>query len=633
MPLSNTTTLTFIPNDFTSDSQAGADYVTAAFGSTTNVKWANKSRNINLGSTTYGYITLDVIVTGLNNVNLASITFPNSFLTPYATNLNGLFTPLLPGQFIKLNSGTNRIYAIVNYGDKLNPFFNINVGLAKKGGVPTSNVSVEIQFECTAPIYRYLAGMHVYSPYDSANTPTLTTYLYSITPSSSWTVGTNNVFSTPMFSQYAYPYYYNIGDSIFKIGTELERSYGINKYYEIVRYWLFGKTHIYDRQEGPKSWETTSGGLKFSEAFVFPTISKVNQITQVLAKSSISQPASYRYYMGYNGVDPQKAAQFFTTYDYTNQINRYISGFNHAYLKLAEGFVRGNPALGFSEGEESYQANQAAKFWISVFMSGVSLAFAIGNFVLAASSIGASVVRITSASTFNTTVIKEVVRVLADALSRGSFSSSVFVGGAPAAYAALSILGAALFVLAVVNIIILLTKDQRQNFKEPSNKLGYRYTDTPYINNGTRIYTNAGLTNYLSEHLCDGMYFYNQKDYNTAQEKQIAQTFNAIINQDPLTFGTAVSIAPDQPSLVTDLGKLLVLPYTSGKPDYTVSSVGVYKSAAVSTNVIPNKVGDLLNYPSVVGVSIPAGAVVSYTSQEDADNQAASLLNNLTLQS
>ena len=87
MPLSNTTTLTFVPNDFTSNSQSGADYITTAFGSTTNVKWANKNRNINLGNTTYGYITLDVIVTGLNNVNLASITFPNSTLTPYATNL------------------------------------------------------------------------------------------------------------------------------------------------------------------------------------------------------------------------------------------------------------------------------------------------------------------------------------------------------------------------------------------------------------------------------------------------------------------------------------------------------------------------------------------------------------------
>jgi hypothetical protein len=202
MPLSNTTTLIFTPNDFTSNSQAGADYA-AIFGSTTNVRWANKNRNINLGNTTYGYITLDVIVTGLNNVNLASITFPNSTLTPYATNLNGLFTPLLPGQFIKLNSGTNRIYAIVNYGDKLNPFFNMVVGLAKKGGVPTSNVSIEIQFDCTTPIYRYSAGMHVYSPYDAANTPTLTTYLYSITPSNLWTVGTKNVFSTPMFSQYA----------------------------------------------------------------------------------------------------------------------------------------------------------------------------------------------------------------------------------------------------------------------------------------------------------------------------------------------------------------------------------------------------------------------------------------------
>jgi hypothetical protein len=181
MPLNNTANINFSPNDYTSAAPAGGTFGLQTLGvaNISNVRWANKTRQIDLGNTDYGYVTVDLscTITG-GTLDTIGVSFYNpQYLITYNTELSGLFKPVLPGQYIKLTPGiTTRLYIIVNYEDKKYPFVPINIVIGKKGTPPT-NVNVTISYNCTdvGPLYQYLVGMHTYSAYDAINNPTLQT--------------------------------------------------------------------------------------------------------------------------------------------------------------------------------------------------------------------------------------------------------------------------------------------------------------------------------------------------------------------------------------------------------------------------------------------------------------------------
>ena len=60
--------------------------------------------------------------------------------------------------------------------------------------------------------------------------------------------------------------------------------------------------------------------------------------------------------------------------------------------------------------------------------------------------------------------------------------------------------------------------------------LKYRYANTPYLNNGTRLYTNTGLTTYKSEYYCDGIYFYDHLTGSIISNKEVSYTLKGLIN-------------------------------------------------------------------------------------------------------
>ncbi len=196
MPLNNSTNIVFLPSNFTSSGPIGGAEAAASLGlgNVSSVKWANKTRQINLGNNNYGYVTLDIsyTVTG-GSIDTVGVNISTSdYLISYSNTLSGFFKPSLPGQYIKLTAGvTTRLYVIVNSEDVTSSFVPITLTMGRKGTLPT-NVTVNLQYNCTdvGPLYKYLMGVHAYSAYDAINSPQLYTYLYSYTPIGSWTSNT-----------------------------------------------------------------------------------------------------------------------------------------------------------------------------------------------------------------------------------------------------------------------------------------------------------------------------------------------------------------------------------------------------------------------------------------------------------
>ena len=610
MPLTNSTNISFSPGNFTSGAPIGGQNALAALDITnsSNYKWANKTAQLNLGNTNYGYVTFDISYTVTGNADIVGVSFAGPDMPiSYSTTLSGLFQPLLSGDYIKLTAGvTKRIYAIVNATRK-SSLLPITLCVGRKGTLP-SNVTVNVQYNCTdvGPLYSYLTGLHVYSPYDAANTPSLYTYLYSYTPINSWTDNTE-LYANANFTQPAYPYYYSTGSYVYKVGDNLERSFGEKEYVEIIKKWALGKTRVYNRIEGPKSWKGTDVNGFTTENFVFPTMNNVGKLKQTILSSSLTQPSSYLYYLGAAST-AQAAADFFTRFDFNNRVVHTIPGFSHALQKLSKAFIGGyNRNLKFDYSEIAIPA------------------IALGIALIDKYIVGYSITNTGALTKFVSTLLRFEVWINSTATtSAGSGGFAGILG--PFAVSLITII----IVLIALYIIYLLLQPTKTTIQEPSITFKYRYANTPYLNNGTRLYTNTALSTYLSEYYCDGIYFYDQTA-GTIANKELSYSTNALLNLDPLQKGLAYSTktdAPDSGSVISNFSKLLALPYCSGKPD-TVSGTNT-NTLQTATFTPLNKCGDLLTYPLTVTVEIPAGTITTTGSQALANAEAKTLLNSLT---
>jgi len=344
MPLNNSATISFSSSNFTSSGPIGADIAaqTLGLGNINNYKWANKSRQIDLGNTNYGYITLDISYTVTGTADVVAVSLYNTdSIVSYSTTLSGLFTPPFAGSYIKLQPGqTTRLYAIVNSGINISQYVPISFIVGRRGTLP-SNVTITLGYNCTdvGSLYKYLVDMHAYSAYDAANNAKLKTYLYSATPIGSWTTNTE-VYAAPNFTQYAFPYYYSYGSNTYKIGGDLERSFGIQRYVELYKANAFPwtKVKINQKESEVKSWRGIDLDGYVMPNFVYPYMSNAGKVKQVLTSSTLTQPSSYRYYLGAAST-AQSAADYFTQFDFGNRLVHTITGFQHALQHLSAGFL------------------------------------------------------------------------------------------------------------------------------------------------------------------------------------------------------------------------------------------------------------------------------------------------------
>ena len=317
MPLSKTTTFSFnssslfnksLPSYVLINSEKAKTYVGRRF--------ATISKDLYLTDTNHGYLTFDITYTG--TANIAAITFstPNNSDISVSTDLNDIFAYYIAGippngYDIKLTSGqTKRIYVIVNGYDLKTSSITIHTAV---GSTPSKlslavGSSIVCEYDCYTPLYKYDAGLHVYSPYDAANSPKLTTNLCASSPTSSWTTNTK-VWADPYFSFPAYPYYYGIGNKVYKVGNELDRAYGTKKRIRIYKSaWMniTGKpAQITETTLGPQKWNGTISDS--TNGCVEVLSSGIGRIKEIINTGTLIQPQKYKYFMGYNASNAETA--------------------------------------------------------------------------------------------------------------------------------------------------------------------------------------------------------------------------------------------------------------------------------------------------------------------------------------
>ena len=599
MPYSNTVTTNFVATDFTSNKPSYSDV--GSFPS--NMRFANITKSLQLGNKNYGYLKFEVSYTG--TVDYISINFsdPNKGYVSVSTNQNSLYKMSrfdAPLENIILNdktSGTKTFYVIVN-GDQLNKSSVLNINMAiGKFNTPPSTSSITLSYDCTTPLYQYETGLHVYSSYDAIDgTSKLRTKLYSIAQIENWTTDTP-IWSGPYFENPALPYYYGYGTKVYKVGGPFDRSYGTQKQVTVKRK-LFGKPKMTEETIGPTSFFYSND--QTSDACTVPFMEGVGKLREIFVTSTLSQPQQYRYYLGYNQTNKTLSNDsVFTQYSLATKTSNPIVGATHALSKTLYGVV-----------------------------SGYDTEWKLNEWALATSVLGLGMLIPVQSAVYST--LGQVVAHYFDYLIGNLVPKWLVLGFKATQFLNVVIpyLAAAILITA---ILVFIFSNRTTIFREPCKKFLHHFTNKPYIElsttgNDTILYRDITLSTINNGYYCDGVYYYQQSGGKIIS-KELSFT-NAIVNDDPITFEFQYSIRADDPTLVTNFNKLVILSYTSGKPLPYCGNGTIYYNDTTLTQTVNNSCCDLETGQSTV-LTVPSGSEFSCISQNDANAKATKKLNSL----
>jgi hypothetical protein len=457
----------------------------------------------------------------------------------------------------------------------------------------TTAVNVTLSSTCGQQVYYYNVGVHPYSAYDSYysdsdpynTSPKVLTNIYSLTPIGSWTTNTK-VYQDAFIKQPALPYYYgtiNDDNKVYKVGSVFNREFGTKIDVKVTRGWFWGKTTTSEIKTGPKSWLTTDGnGQQNVLSCIYPNLVGTGLIYSVTNLNDILQPSSYSYLVGedYTNVSYNAQNNFFTIFDFGKETHIPVTGFEHVIGKMFGNYlistgsdVLKNLYLGLNA-----DAGVTALFW----------GFAAGFAKLAISFSPAP-----------------WIAVVAWALAAVSFVIGLFAG----------VVGGS------------------KTVREPCKSFVKRFTTTPYILTGTTIYKTSALSSPVTgATVSDGYKFYSiPNGFTTVQSYERAyKTIDGVKTYNPIEIFTNFTNQNEQ-SNVNDFFQLLLLCYTAGKPEtFSTNSTSYTSSAITYTLTQTSTVTGELNNSVPITYTIPAGHIVSYTSQNDADTQLAEYLDSLT---
>lgn len=564
------------------------------------LKFANKTATLPLGSTDYGYAVYSFsFVGGLDYVSICFLDTDGGDVSVSSgqTSLYRISNNISKWEFILKNdtyNGVTTYYVVVN-GDTTHKTERLSVLIAMgKRGTPPVTSSVSITCDCALPLYKYETGLHVYSPYDAiSDNAKLTTTLSSFNPISAWTVNTV-VYSGLFLQNPAAPYYYGYGTKVYKVGGRFDRSYGTQSQVTVKKK-LFGRPKVSSEIFGPQLWYNSTN--ETSDACTMPFLEKVGVITGVDTSSSLVQPQEYRYYLGYNtSIIRQSNDSVFTKYSLATNTSNPIVGATHALSKILTGVVSG------------YNRSWVLNEWAAgATIYGLAMLIPLGS--------GAAY------STVGTTVAAFFEGLIGGLLPTGINLAPIgnFI------ITALSnpfVLGALLLLLILLLIFSTKTKRYRENCKQ----FLHHFTDKPYIEvstveHDTVLYRNPLLTVVNNGYYCDGVYYYQQSGGKVIS-KELSYT-NAIVNDKPVQFAFQYSLQADSPVLVDSYNKLVVLPYTSGKPLPFCNGTVYYNNQILTQTITPNCC-DLQTGTSTV-ITIEIGSEFSCVSQQIANDKAQSI--------
>jgi len=597
MPFSNTHVINFISGDYTQSKPKFAQKDTQYPGG---LKFTTKTVKLDLGTENYGYVSMEISYTG--NIQYLSAAFydENGEDVSVGKNFTDLFlisNKKLILENIILNgsiSGTKTYYIVVN-ANQLNKNRFLTIEVAAGATVAPTSSSVTLSYECPIPINVYTTGLHVYSAFDArAGSSVLTTKLYSFTPIDQWAVNTI-VFQNANLKDPALPYYYGYGTKVYKVGGEFDRAFGTVTSYT-VRKKLLGKPKITTNTDGPRLF--TGNTANSSEACVIPFMEDVGVIKQIFDNTALFQPQLYRYYMGYDPTNKTSSNDnFFTKYSLSTQKHEPIVGSTHALEKISQGYVTG------------YRSFLTFDAWAALFSAG-----------------GLAAIYLTRDFIYNT-IEPFVTDFILDKLI-GPFLKQIFQVVITEALrttlaAVLSGIG---YALLAYSLYKLLFKFVTVKIEEPCKVFIHHFTTTPYINTNAVLYRTPTPSVRNTGFFCDGVYYYQQTGTATTATvtlKEVSCT-NALLSEDPLRYSSQCSIQADNPTLVVDKVKLIVLPYTSGKPLPFCGGSTIFYNTEIS-QVVTNTCCALETCESFT-VRIPAQQEYSCISQVDAQNKAQTKL-------
>jgi uncharacterized protein (TIGR02145 family) len=608
MPYSDNKIICFNSSDFT---DGRPEY--SATGSTysNNPLFANETITLNLGTSIHGYAAFRVTFTG-SSVQYISVTFLHPDGQPVSVSttngaifsVSSLSTNVL--NFITYDYGVNNINEFlvivnglgVNFTDRLNIAIAVGVNRNSLSSLPLTCVNLE--YNCPLPIYSAETGLHTYSAYDAIyENSRLKTILYSLTPINSWvpssqgTCDGTRIFNNSFCQNPALPYYYGIGDYVFKVGLEYDRAYGTQVWYSS-RKKLFGPTRTTKHIDGPQWWGPYDPNNEpYSPSCVVPKMGCLGRIKYVYTARDLTKPKQYRYYMGYGGNYPidnqiwkRWSDESVFRYWYPSRETTYqILGSTHALGKIGQGAFAGMDTIpGYPNGLTLSSADNVGFLGAGAFLATVSTVLGIGT-------------------------------------TLGWFATACGIGGA-IAFPIAAIVG---IIIGVLLILFAIFIPKKKNYREDCVNFLHHFTDTPYLSAGTNtsLYRNVGNTVTNTGWHSDGIYFYYQSNGVITQKEQV---FIYEYNEPTDSFEFRGSIIPDSPTLVTDFYKLIILPYVSGKP-LPYCNGRIYYNELLTAPIIPPGKCCTLEVCSGGTLSIEAGTVYSCISIDDANSIAQEMLN------
>lgn len=590
---------TFNNNNFTSDSPSYSGY---SDDYSSKLRFNTITKTLKLNNTDYSRGKFKISIPSGIDLGLIYFNTPNGSIVSISDDIDGIYE-LCNYENIPMskiftqdgdpNNGTKEYYVVIN-GDpnSTTSYLNISIALAKEGSIPSSDKTVTLTYNCSEfeDLNEYTMGLHAYSAYDAkADSSTLTTKLYSATAITSWSTSLTgtSVYSSPYLNNPALPYFYGYNGKVYRVGDPWSRSYGIKFRYElrVTWRWFFRRRSTSKRVTlGPM--ESLSGGNQpTSEACIEPTMGNVGKIREIFDNDSlIAKPEKYRYYMGYDSSNKRNSNDsVFTTYSLSKKKHFPITGYMHVLKKFTRGIING------------YN-----KKWDGDV-----------NWYILSTAVGFGLVpMLVKAKTLQNIIIffQELPGIIPAIKWLSQFKTSFII---------MSVLKYVLLVLFIIEILkIFLPKIY--HYKEDCKKFLHHFTTTPYINIEDTLYRDNMLNETNNGYYCDGVYYYKQESDNIVL-KELSSTNAYVEEGEPFQF--LYSLPSDNPTLVENFQKLILLPYTSGKPLPYCDGGTIYYNAEI-THTVTTQCCELENCNEPIILNFPYGTIISCISQADADNKA-----------
>ncbi len=626
-------------------------------------KFANKTINANLGDNTFGHIEIKVSWTRASgnptldiskgDVVLLHVQHPQGAecaIAEKAADGNHVFFRVDSTQsgYVEMaltpytdSGGSEKTFIFIANANPDLPseasyVMNLAVGLRKNRAPHAGSFNVE--YSCVKPVYKYEMGVHPYSPYDSAYSPEHTMDLYALSPIDGWGVGTRAYWDSHM--SYPAPSYYfsqmpangnwpsapvsGTNPVVYKFGDEVDRGFGIARYYQAVKKWAFGKTRVHKKMEGPKSYHFTVPGDDRPDKMAtccIPQMTNVGKVTELVVSQNLVNPSLYKYYLAYDASNATSASEkAFGYYHWSKKRYYRISGIRHILEKWMQGYQKGyivnwDPdwwtfgSLGFGGGyflvgmlTDFNKIGQGSPWLQRTFKALWNFDSGVGPF---ADKIGQAIWKFFGGKL---------------STAKGAAAYQTFVG----------VLGGIFVAFMIIKALISLFKTTRKNIKEPCLELEHTYHSNPYIKTGAPIWNTASTNTKSYGYFTDGIQDYHQTSQAGNVNSISYQSLYSLVGPDPIEFQYQHAPKTRTGTKLLNNEEIMSLLYVAGIPVGPCSGTNYY-SVQKSTTVLSNA-GALENCPSGQSIILPAGYGKSCLSQAHADGIATRYFDQIVAQ-